>query len=136
MEKSRTRRLAGALLAALAATMLAPLAALARVPSPSRARHACHCPVRMACCEAGLCHCGEDDAPADTPSWSGCRDDAPLGADVPLPSGAFDTALPGEAAPTTAPAASRSSRLLPVERAAACAPAPSSPPPRGSLDLR
>lgn len=136
MEKSWTRRLAGALLAALAATTLAPLAALARVPSPSRARHGCHCPVKMACCEAGLCHGGEGDAPSTTPSWSGCRNEAPAGADVPLPSGAFDTALPGGATPPTEPAASRSSRLLPVERAAARAPAPSSPPPRGSLALR
>ena len=136
MEKSRTRRLAGALLAALAATLLAPLAAFARVPSPSSAPHACHCPVKMACCEAGLCHGGEDDAPSDAPSWSGCRDEAPLGADVPLPSGAFDTALPGGAAPPTEPAARRSSRLLPVEGAATRAPAPSTPPPRGSLAFR
>jgi hypothetical protein len=131
MEKSRSRRLAGALLAALAVALLAPLAALARVPPPARAGHACHCPVKMPCCEAGLCHGGEDDAPSSSPSWSGCRDEAPAGSDVPLPSGAFDTALPGKAPPLGKPVASRSP--LPACAAGASrAPAPSAPPPRGS----
>lgn len=132
MEKSRTRRLAGALLVALAATLLAPLAALARVPSPGRAAHACHCPVKMPCCEAGLCHGGEDDAPSATPSWSGCRDEAPQRDGVPLPSGAFDTALPERARDPLAPSA-RPATDLPATAAASRAPAPSTPPPRGSL---
>jgi len=136
MEKSRTRRLAGALLAALAATLLAPLAALARVPDPGRVANACHCPVKMPCCEAGLCHGGEDDAPSATPSWSGCRDEAPHRDGVPLPSGAFDTAIPGKARVPRAPSSARPALDLPVSAAASRAPAPSSPPPRGSLALR
>lgn len=136
MEKSSTRRLAGALLAALAATLLAPLAALARVPAPGRAAHACHCPVRMPCCEAGLCHGGEDDAPSATPSWSGCRDEAPRRDGVPLPSGAFDTAIPGKARVPRAPSPDRPPRDLAVTETASRAPAPPPPPPRGACSLR
>ena len=45
---------------------------------PTVERHGCHCPVKMACCEAGLCHGGMDSTPSSGPSWSGCRDEAPL----------------------------------------------------------
>lgn len=136
MDRSRSRRRAGALLAVLAATLLVPLAALARVSPAARAPHGCHCPVKMACCEAGLCHGGEDDTPSGTPSWSGCRDEAPRRDGVPLPSGAFETAIPGKARVPRAPSSARPALDLPVSAAASRAPAPSSPPPRGSLALR
>jgi hypothetical protein len=135
MVRRRSRRLAGALLAVLAATLLAPLGALARVPPAADASHRCHCPVKMACCEAGLCHGGEDDAPSATPSWSGCRDEAPQRDVVPPPSAAFDTALPGAGPPFPAPASSRPPLLACAGRAP-LSHAPPSPPPRSSPSSR
>lgn len=132
MEKGRARRLAGALLAAIAATLLASLAALARVPAPARAAHACHCPVKMPCCEAGLCHGGEDDDRSSGPSWSGCRDEAPDRADIPLLSTAFEAPLPGTGAALAEPSVGRAA-LLACTADDPRAPAPSTPPPRGSL---
>ncbi len=89
----RSQAGAGALLAVLAATLLLPLATLARVHPPKAGTHGCHCPVKMACCEAGLCHGDMDSDPSSGPSWSGCRDEAPPLSAPPAPWSAFDSAL-------------------------------------------
>ncbi len=99
MRKSRSRRCAGALVAVLAATLFLPLAALARSSAPAAEPHGCHCPVKMACCEAGLCHGDMDPEPSTGPSWSGCRDEAPDRTAVPVPPNAFDGALLAESSP-------------------------------------
>lgn len=129
MGTSRSRRSAGALLAVLAATLLAPLVALATFfPSP-RDPHGCHCPVKMACCEAGLCHAGDADGPSATPSWSGCRDEATRRDAVPPPSSALDGAiLPAAVAGTEAPAGEAG--LVPSGCSRPVTPAPPAPPPR------
>ncbi|MFN7987338.1 MAG: hypothetical protein U0529_07700 [Thermoanaerobaculia bacterium] len=130
MRKSTSRRSAGALLAALAAMLLHPLAVLARVPSPAAARHGCHCPVKMACCEAGICH-ADDPAPGSGPSWSGCRDEAPDRAASPAPSSTFDAALLPVSDSVTG---DDGTPVRSVEAARASAPArdPATPPPRRS----
>ena len=123
MRTSRSRRCAGALVAVFAATLLLPLASLARTSPPATERHGCHCPVKMACCEAGLCHGDMDTSPSSSPSWSGCRDEAPLQAALPAPSTAFDGALLPE------PAARPSGTFFRVPLVAAAGPEASGPPP-------
>lgn len=132
MRKSRSRRCAGALVAVLAATLLLPLAALARVAAPSAEKHACHCPVKMACCEAGLCHGDMDTEPSSGPAWSGCRDEAPDRTASPVPSNAFDGALVAESSPL----AGENGTPIPFVTAAAAGvsgPVPAVPPPRSSI---
>ncbi|MBK9966037.1 MAG: hypothetical protein IPP07_14460 [Holophagales bacterium] len=135
MRTIRSKGGAGALLAVLAATLLLPLGALARAQEPKSGTHGCHCPVKMACCEAGLCHREEDATPAAGPSWSGCRDEAPAPSGPPAPSTALDSALltgfrtgapnGGERAGLVVPAASSGRDT-----------APATPPPRGSIAPR
>ena len=132
MRKSRSRRCAGALVAVLAATLLLPLVALARVAPPSAGKHACHCPVRMACCEAGLCHGDMDTEPSPGPSWSGCRDEAPDRAAVQAPSTAFDGALLAESDPRFEDAGVPVFSVAPALRVTS-GPAPATPPPRTSI---
>ncbi len=132
MRKSRSRRCAGALVAVLAATLLLPLAALARIPAPSAKTHGCHCPVKMACCEAGLCHGEMDTEPSSSPSWSGCRDEAPDRAAVPTPSTAFEGALLAESS-SVAGETGLPISFLPPDAANAADPAPAIPPPRPSI---
>lgn len=129
MRTVRLRASAGALLAVLAATLLSPLAALART-LPRPAPHGCHCPVKMACCEAGLCH-ADDPAPGSGPSWSGCRDEAPDRAATPAPSSTFDAALLPVSDSVTG---DDGSPVRSVEATRAIAPArdPATPPPRRS----
>jgi len=132
MRTGGSRWCAGALVAVLAATLLLPVAALARVAAPSAFTHGCHCPVKMACCEAGLCHGEMDTEPSDGPSWSGCRDEAPHRATVPPPSTAFDGAL----LPDPASRADDPRSLPPFVApggADAPGPTPSTPPPRASI---
>ena len=132
MRINRSRRCAGALLAVLAATLFLPLAALARVRAPAAEPHGCHCPVKMACCEAGLCHSEEESSPASGPSWSGCRDEAPHQAAVPAPSTALDSAL----LPASVPSAdeNRSTVAFVVPAAVTTTgSAPAAPPPRTSI---
>lgn len=132
MRESRSRRCAGALVAVLAATLLLPLASLARVGASSPGKHGCHCPVKMACCEAGLCHGDMDAEPSSGPSWSGCRDEAPHRAAVPSPSTAFDGALIAESSPCAEPTGARLTSL-PARFVEADGPAPAIPPPRASV---
>ncbi len=131
MRTSRSRRCAGALVAVLAATLLLPLVALAE-PAPARRLHGCHCPVKMACCEAGLCHAEEEAPPSSGPSFTGCRDEAPGRAEVPAPSTAFDGALLLDADDRSvepgAPALSVAPRRLGTS-----VPVPATPPPRVSF---
>jgi hypothetical protein len=135
MPGRRSRRCAGALVAVLAATLLLPLAALARISPPGVEKHGCHCPVRMACCEAGLCHGEMDTGPSSGPSWSGCRDEAPHRAAVPSPSTAFDGALLVASSPRArTPGAPFS--YLPARFVEASGPAPATPPPRLSIASR
>lgn len=132
MRKSRSRRCAGALVAVLAATLLLPLAALARIAVPSAEKLGCHCPVKMACCEAGLCHGEMDAEPSSSPSWSGCRDEAPDRSAIPAPSTVFDAALLAESSPvageTGAPICFMAPAAIGVR-----GPAPAVPPPRTSI---
>ncbi len=132
MRKSRSRRCAGALVAVLAATLLLPLAALARTATPSAEKHGCHCPVKMACCEAGLCHGEMDTEPSSSPSWSGCRDEAPDRTAVPAPPNAFDGALLAESSPVAGETGASFSFMAPAA-AAVRGPAPAVPPPRTSI---
>lgn len=127
-----SRRRAGALLAVLGATLALPLAALARCSAPAAQPHGCHCPVKMACCEAGLCHEGTDPDPASGPAWSSCRDEVPGHAAVPAPSTALDWALLMASAPGVE---STGSRIVIVEPAAATTTShvPATPPPRRSI---
>ncbi|MHB8797059.1 MAG: hypothetical protein ACYDBY_01220 [Thermoanaerobaculia bacterium] len=135
MRQSRSRRFAGALVAVLAATLLLPVFALARIAAPPEPQHGCHCPVKMACCEAGLCH-GEMDAERSAgPSWSGCRDEAPHRATAPPPSAAFDGALLHEAAPAANEAGAPISFVTP-KGVDALRPDPAIPPPRSSIASR
>lgn len=130
MREIRPRARAGALVAVIAAALLLPLASLARLSPPADAPHGCHCPVKMACCEAGLCH-GETE-PSSVPSWSGCRDEAPHRAAVPPPSTTFDGALLGGTSPDgcapESPLFGTAPRL-----AEPGGPAPAIPPPRLSV---
>jgi hypothetical protein len=135
MRTSRSRRSAGALLGVIAATLLFPLAALARSPIRSAEPHACHCPVKMACCEAGLCHSDEDRSPNRGPSWSGCRDEAPDRSALPGPSTALDSALLPASASFDREAGSTSVSVVPAPLDAS-GPAPSTPPPRRSTASR
>jgi len=134
MRTSRSRRCAGALVAVFAATLLLPLVALAQ-PAPSRRPHGCHCPVKMACCEAGLCHTEDEAAPSSGPSFTGCRDEAPGRAEVPAPSTAFDGALlldgDDRSEETGAPAL-----WMAPSRVGPSAPVPATPPPRASVASR
>jgi hypothetical protein len=132
MRTSRSRRRAGALVAVLAATLLLPFATLARVSSSAPDRHGCHCPVKMACCEAGLCHGDADAAPSGGLSWSACRDEAPQRAAVPAPSTALDSALLPASASGVSENRSTIAFVTPV-RADAAGPAPATPPPRPSI---
>ncbi len=132
MRQSRSRRSAGALVAVLAATLLLPVFALARTTAPPAPAHGCHCPVKMACCEAGLCHGDMEPEPSADPSWSGCRDEAPHRAVVPPPSAAFDGALLLGAAPA-APEAGVPISFVTPERGDALPPDPATPPPRASI---
>ncbi len=132
MRQSRSRRCAGALVAVLAATLLLPVFALARIAPPQAPPHGCHCPVKMACCEAGLCHGEMDTEPSAGPSWSGCRDEAPQRATVPPPSAAFDGALLCESAPAAHEAGAPVSFVTPG-RVDAPRPDPAIPPPRTSI---
>ncbi len=132
MRQSGSRRFAGALVAVLAATILLPVFALARIAAPPEPQHGCHCPVKMACCEAGLCHGDMQSEPSAGPSWSGCRDEAPDRAAVPPPSVAFDSALLREAAPVATEAGTLISFVTP-EDGSAPPPDPATPPPRTSI---
>ena len=132
MRMSRSRRCAGALVAVFAATLLLPLAALARIATPSAEKHGCHCPVKMACCEAGLCHGEMDTEPSSSPSWSGCRDEAPDRAAVPAPLNAFDGAFLAETSPVAGENSAPISFVVPAA-AEVSGPAPASPPPRISI---
>ena len=132
MRHGRSRRFAGALVAVLAATLLLPVYALSRAAAPPEPEHGCHCPVKMACCEAGLCHGEMDAEPSSGPSWSGCRDEAPHRAAVLSPSAAFDGALLREAASTATEAGAPVSFVTP-RRADAPRPDPAIPPPRPSV---
>jgi hypothetical protein len=132
MRQSRSRRFAGALVAVLAATLLLPVFALARIAAPPEPQHGCHCPVKMACCEAGLCHGDMESEPSAGASWSGCRDETPHRAAVLFPSAAFDGALLREAAPAAAEAGTPITFVTP-ERGDALPPDPATPPPRSSL---
>ncbi len=132
MRQSRLRRSAGALVAVLAATLLLPVFALARATAPPAPSHGCHCPVKMACCEAGLCHGDMDTEPSADPSWSGCRDEAPHRAIVPPPSAAFDGALLLGAAPAAPEAGTPTSFVTPAGGDAP-RPGPPTPPPRSSF---
>ena len=124
-----SRACAGGLLAVLAATLLFPVAAFARA-APRPASHGCHCPVKMACCDAGLCHADvEDRSPGSGPSWSGCRDAAPNEHGAPPPSTALDFALLPDDAPATPEAASGAVLLSPAAPDFA-GPGPATPPPR------
>lgn len=132
MRAIRSRGSAGALLAVLAATLLLPLATLARVQSSKSGPHGCHCPVKMACCEAGLCHGDMDSTPSSGPSWSGCRDEAPLPSAAPAPASAFDGALLSESAPRADETGARiscSERICAESRGTP----PAIPPPRTSI---
>jgi hypothetical protein len=126
------RRCAGALVAVIAATLILPFAALARPSKPAAGPHGCHCPVKMACCEAGLCHGDMDTEPPAAPSWSGCRDEAPDRTAVPAPSTSFDGALLVESASHAADTGAPVSFVAPT-RADASGPAPAIPPPRPSI---
>lgn len=128
----RSRGNAGALLAVLAATLLLPLVALARVHPPTAGTHACHCPVKMACCEAGLCHGEMDGKPSSSPSWSGCRDEAPDRTAVPVPPNAFDGALLAESSPVAGETGAPISFIAPAA-VRVRGPAPAVPPPRTSI---
>jgi hypothetical protein len=132
MRQGRSRRFAGALVAVLAATLLLPVYALSRAAAPPEPQHGCHCPVKMACCEAGLCHGDMEEAPSASPSWSGCRDEAPHRAAVPSPSAAFDGALLREAAPVATEAGTPISFVTP-EGSDVRLPDPATPPPRTSI---
>ncbi|MHB1045399.1 MAG: hypothetical protein ACYC4P_05260 [Thermoanaerobaculia bacterium] len=132
MRQGRSRRFAGALVAVLAATLLLPVYALSRAAAPPEPEHGCHCPVKMACCEVGLCHGEMDAEPSSGPSWSGCRDEAPHRSAVPPPSAAFDGALLREAASTATEAGAPDSFVTP-RRADAPRPDPAIPPPRPSV---
>lgn len=132
MRSSRSRRCAGALVAVLAATLLLPLATLARGAAPSAPEHGCHCPVKMACCEAGLCHPETDTEPSDVPSWSGCRDEAPDRTAAPPPSAAFDLALLAEPSPAVHDAGAPIAFVAPGSGDAP-RPDPAIPPPRPSI---
>ena len=132
MRQSRSRRFAGALVAVLAATLLLPVFALARIAAPPEPQHGCHCPVKMACCEAGLCHGDMESEPSAGPSWSGCRDEAPDRAAVLSPSTAFDGALLREAA-SAANEPGAPTPVLTPEGGDAPRPGPAIPPPRTSL---
>lgn len=132
MRSSRSRRCAGALVAALAATLLLPLVSLARVAAPSGRPHGCHCPVKMACCEAGLCHGDAATEPSAGPSWSGCRDEAPDRVAVPPPSAVFDGALLSDSAPA-APEAGEPVPFVAPGSGDAPRPDPPVPPPRTSI---
>jgi hypothetical protein len=132
MRGRESRRCAGALVAVLAATLLLPLAALARVSAPAVEEHGCHCPVKMACCEAGLCHGDMGTEPSSGPSWSSCRDEAPHRAAVPPPSTAFDGALLAESSPRAGGSGAPFS-FLPALFVEAPGPAPAIPPPRTSI---
>ena len=132
MRMKRSRRCAGALLAVLAATLLLPLAALARLSAPAAEPHRCHCPVKMACCEAGLCHGGEESSPTSGPSWSGCRDEASHQDAVPAPSTALDSALLPASVSSATESRSAFAFLVPA-RVSAPGRAPAIPPPRTSI---
>lgn len=132
MRQSRSRLSAGALVAVLAATLLLPVLGLARVTAPPAPSHGCHCPVKMACCEAGLCHGDMETEPSAGPSWSGCRDEAPHRTAVPPPSAAFDGALLQGAAPG-APEAGVPISFVTPEGGDALSPNPATPPPRPSI---
>ena len=132
MGTSRSRRFAGALVAVMAVTFLLPLATLARSERPAAGPHGCHCPVKMACCEAGLCHGDMDEGSSSGPSWSGCRDEAPLRTALLAPSTTFDSVLLGESVPRTAEAGTLVSLLSP-SAAGVLGPAPATPPPRRAI---
>lgn len=135
MRESRPRARAGALVAVVAATLLLSLASLARVSPPAAAPHGCHCPVKMACCEAGLCHGEPDPEPSSRPVWSGCRDEAPHRAAVPPPPTTLDGALLARTVPDgrtpEAPLSGVEPRLSEPG-----GPAPAIPPPRLSVASR
>ena len=132
MRTIRSRGSAGALLAVLTATLLLPLAAFALVSVPTVDRHGCHCPVKMACCEAGLCHGGMDSTPSSGTSWSACRDEAPDPATVPAPSTAFEGALLAASAPRADETGAPISFVVPI-CAESPGPPPAIPPPRTSI---
>lgn len=132
MRQSWSRRFAGSLVAVLGATLLLPVYALSTATAPPQPQHGCHCPVKMACCEAGLCHGQMDTVPSAAPSWSGCRDEAPDRAAVPPPSAAFDGALLLEAAPVATEAGTPISFVTP-EDGSVLPPDPATPPPRTSI---
>lgn len=126
-----TKGHAAALLAILAATLLLPLGTLATAGAPESAPHGCHCPVKMACCEAGLCHRDEDATPTSGPSWSGCRDEAPAPSSPPAPSSALDSALLTGSGTAARDDGARADLVVPAP-ASACETAPATPPPRSS----
>lgn len=132
MRKSRSRPCAGALVAIVAATLLLPLVALARVSRPRAEPHGCHCPVKMACCEAGLCHGDMDPQPSSGPSWSGCRDEAPNGSAAPAPASAFDVAFLAESDPPPDESGERVFLVAPAGDDSP-GPVPVLPPPRSSI---
>jgi hypothetical protein len=132
MRTIRSRGSAAALLAVLTATLLHPLAAFARVSAPKVERHGCHCPVKMACCEAGLCHGGMGSTPSSGPSWSGCRDEAPPPSAAPAPSSVFDGALLTESAAHVDETGARFSVAV-ATGAESPGPPPATPPPRNSI---
>jgi len=129
MRTSRSRRCAGALLAVVATTLLLPVVALARAPEPPAARHACSCPVKMACCEAGLCDGEDDSSPRSGPTWTGCREESSGREAVPAPSTALDSAILSASGATVSGAGTTVPFVAPaaVEEAG---PAPATPPPR------
>jgi len=132
MRTIRSRASAGALVAVLAATFLLPLGSLARFHPPKSGPHGCHCLVKMTCCEAGLCHGGIHSTPSSSPSWSGCRDEAPDPARSPAPSTAFDAALLVESASRADETGVRIPFVTPAG-ADARGPEPETPPPQSSI---
>ena len=132
MRKGRLRRCAGALVAVLAATLFLPFVALVRTSAVTAEPHGCHCPVKMACCEAGLCHGDMDAEPSSGPSWSGCRDEAPDRTAAPVPSSSFDGALLAESSPRVGDSGASIAFVAPAP-ADASGSAPAIPPPRRSI---
>lgn len=132
MRTSRSRRCAGALVAVIAATLILPSVALARTSAVTAEPHGCHCPVKMACCEAGLCHGDMDAEPSSSPSWSGCRDEAPDRTAVPVPSSSFEVALLVEETSRSGDTGAPLSGTTPA-RMDTSGPAPATPPPRRSI---
>ena len=117
------RQVSAALLLALVA-----IAAVLPIASAGVSRKACHCAVRMACCEDGTCRMGGDEAPANGPEWRTCRREAPMTAATLLDS--FERALKRDL--FEGRKRSASSRLTDLAAAPlrSDAPGPATPPPR------